>query len=163
MFWTRWLRWLEIVWFFGTRRLGANCANHFKNLWLQNILFPHIKAKIMTQTLGKHLKYPFPFMKNIHIPFMCSFRNAYLAHTQMVILWIFLQFSMYVFNSSQWCYYFWLQGISVNRKPNKWLNRRNRIFSKMCWQDFMKYIHFVALHIQNNCAKFQRILPKEYG
>ena len=24
----------------------------------------------------------------------------------------------------------------------------------------MKYIHFVALHIQNNCAKFQRILTK---
>ena len=23
----------------------------------------------------------------------------------------------------------------------------------------MKYIHFVVLHIQNNCAKFQRILP----
>ena len=24
----------------------------------------------------------------------------------------------------------------------------------------MKYIYFVALHLQNNCAKFQRILPR---
>ena len=102
----------------------------------------------------------------------------------MLILWTnfsFLVFDTYLISTyfqlqSVNYHYFWpiclnepkeclflFQRTSVNRKPNKWLYWWNKIFSKMCWQDFMKYIHFMALHIQNNCAKFQRILPMEYG
>ena len=154
---------------------------HFENLWLWKVHLPR-KQRLSHKNLAKISKKTFPFITNIHIPSMSSFHNAYLvhAHAQMLIFWTFWWFSThtnaYFQLQSVNCCYFWpirlnepkkclylFQRISVNRKPNKWLNQQNRIFSKICWQDFIKYIYFEALHIQNNCAKFQIILPKGYG
>ena len=167
---------LNVLGFFGARRPGANCASFRESLTPKDTL-THRQSYDT-----KISKNPFPSITSIHIPSMCSFRKAILRMRRCwscaveIILRFSTHINAYFQLQSVNCRYFWpinlnepkkclylFQRISVNRKSNKWLNRRNRIFSKICWQDFMKYIHFVALHIQNNCAKFQRILPKEYG
>ena len=138
---------------------GTQIVLHFENLWLQKIHLPR-KQRLWHDNL--------PFITNKHILswcVSCACTDADLVNSKWTDLVNFSVFDAYLpirLNEPKKCLYLF-QRISVNRKPNKWVNRWDRIFSKICWQDFMKYIHFVALHIQNNCAKFQRILPKEYG
>ena len=77
-----------------------------------------------------------------------------LSHISNSSRWIAVLFLPIRLNEPKKCVYLF-QRASVKRKPNKWVNGRNRILSKICRQDFMKYIHFVALYIQNNCVKFR--------
>ena len=88
------LRWHEIV-FFGAREDLAQIVLHFENLWLLKIHLPRTVTKIMTQNPGKNLRKPFPFITNIRIPSRCFFRNAHLAHAQMLILWTRIFFAVF--------------------------------------------------------------------
>ena len=149
--------------------IGVQIVLHFKNLWLRKIHFP-CKQRLWQKTWQKSQK-SFPVYKKHtfhHVSFVM--RILRMCRCWSCEVDFFVVFDAYFQQQSVNCRYFWpirlnesnkcldlFQRISVNRKPNKWVNRRNRIFFKICWQDFMKYTSNSIMEVK--CCGLLRLAP----